>query len=44
MDALFVDEGFGTLDSKSLEETKDALLSMSGRKIRLVGITATGMN
>lgn len=37
MDALFVDEGFGTLDSKSLEETKDALLSMSGEN-KLVGI------
>lgn len=37
MDALFVDEGFGTLDSKSLEETKDALLSMSGQN-KLVGI------
>ena len=37
MDALFVDEGVGTLDSKSLEETKDALLSMSGEN-KLVGI------
>ena len=37
MDALFVDEGFGTLDSKSLEETKDAVLSMSGEN-KLVGI------
>ena len=37
MDALFGDEGFGTLDSKSLEETKDALLSMSGEN-KLVGI------
>lgn len=37
MDALFVDEGFGTLDSKSLEETKDVLLSMSGEN-KLVGI------
>lgn len=37
MDALFVDEGFGTLDSKSLEETKNALLSMSGEN-KLVGI------
>lgn len=37
MDALFVDEGFGMLDSKSLEETKDALLSMSGEN-KLVGI------
>lgn len=37
MDTLFVDEGFGTLDSKSLEETKDALLSMSGEN-KLVGI------
>lgn len=37
MDALFVDEGFGTLDSKSLEETKAALMSLSGAN-KLVGI------
>lgn len=37
MDALFVDEGFGTLDRKSLEETKVALMSLSGAN-KLVGI------
>lgn len=37
MDALFVDEGFGTLDRKSLEETKAALMSLSGAN-KLVGI------
>lgn len=37
MDALFVDEGFGTLDNKSLEETKAALMSLSGAN-KLVGI------
>ena len=37
MDALFVDEGFGTLDNKSLDETKAALLSLSGKN-KLVGI------
>lgn len=37
MDALFVDEGFGTLDNKSLEETKAALMSLSGEN-KLIGI------
>lgn len=37
MDALFVDEGFGTLDRKSIEETMDILLNLSG-KGKLVGI------
>ncbi|MCR4657716.1 MAG: SMC family ATPase [Lachnospiraceae bacterium] len=37
MDALFVDEGFGTLDRKSIEGAMDALINLSGTK-KLVGI------
>ena len=37
MDALFVDEGFGTLDRKSIEGAKDALINLSGTN-KLVGI------
>lgn len=37
MDVLFVDEGFGTLDRKSIENALDILLSLSGAN-KLVGI------
>ncbi len=37
MDVLFVDEGFGTLDRKSIENALDSLLSLSGAN-KLVGI------
>lgn len=37
MDALFIDEGFGTLDKKSLDETLDVLMELSG-KGKLIGI------
>lgn len=37
MDALFVDEGFGTLDRKSMEDAMDALINLSGTN-KLVGI------
>ena len=37
MDALFVDEGFGTLDCKSIEGAMDILINLSGTK-KLVGI------
>ena len=37
MDALFVDEGFGTLDRKSIENAMDILLNLS-EKGKLVGI------
>jgi exonuclease SbcC len=37
MDALFVDEGFGTLDRKSIENAMDILLNLSGAN-KLVGI------
>lgn len=37
MDALFVDEGFGTLDKKSIESAMDILINLSGTS-KLVGI------
>ena len=37
MEALFVDEGFGTLDRKSIENAMDILLKLSGSG-KLVGI------
>ena len=37
MDVLIVDEGFGTLDRKSIENALDILLSLSGAN-KLVGI------
>ena len=37
MDALFVDEGFGTLDRKSMEDAMNALINLSGTN-KLVGI------
>lgn len=37
MDALFIDEGFGTLDKKSIENAMDILLSLSNTN-KLVGI------
>ena len=37
MDALFVDEGFGTLDRKSMENALDILLSLS-QAHKLVGV------
>ena len=37
MDALFVDEGFGTLDKKSMESAMDILVNLSGTN-KLVGI------
>lgn len=37
MEALFVDEGFGTLDQKSIENAMDILLNLSGTG-KLVGI------
>lgn len=37
MDALFIDEGFGTLDRKSIENAMDILINLSGTN-KLVGI------
>ena len=37
MDALFVDEGCGTLDRKSIENAMDILVNLSGAN-KLVGI------
>lgn len=37
MDALFVDEGFGTLDKRSIESAMDILITLSGNN-RLVGV------
>ncbi len=37
MDALFIDEGFGTLDRKSIENAMDILINLSGAN-KLVGV------
>jgi exonuclease SbcC len=37
MDALFVDEGFGTLDRKSIENAMEILVNLSGKN-KIVGI------
>lgn len=37
MDALFIDEGFGTLDRKSIEAAMEILITLSGRN-KLVGV------
>ena len=37
MDALFVDEGFGTLDHKSIDNAMEILMGLSGKN-KLVGI------
>ncbi|WP_029319889.1 SbcC/MukB-like Walker B domain-containing protein [Butyrivibrio sp. AE3004] len=37
MDALFVDEGFGTLDRRSIESAMDILINLSGAN-KLVGV------
>lgn len=37
MDALFIDEGFGTLDRKSIDSSMDTLLNLSGTN-KLVGV------
>ncbi|WP_028506357.1 SbcC/MukB-like Walker B domain-containing protein [Ruminococcus sp. FC2018] len=37
MDALLIDEGFGTLDRKSIENAMDILINLSGNN-KLVGI------
>ena len=37
MDALFIDEGFGTLDRRSMESAMDILMNLSGAN-KLVGI------
>ena len=37
MDALFVDEGFGTLDRRSMEGALDTLINLSGTG-KLVGL------
>ncbi len=37
MDALFIDEGFGTLDRRSMESAMDILMNLSGTN-KLVGI------
>ena len=37
MDALFVDEGFGTLDRRSMESTLDTLIHLSNAS-KLVGV------
>ena len=37
MDALFIDEGFGTLDKKSIEGAMDILINLSCTN-KLVGI------
>lgn len=37
MDALFIDEGFGTLDRRSMESAMNILVSLSGNR-KLVGI------
>lgn len=37
MDALFIDEGFGTLDRRSMESAMNILVNLSGTN-KLVGV------
>lgn len=37
MDALFIDEGFGTLDRRSIDNAMDILVNLSGAN-KLVGV------
>ena len=37
MDALFIDEGFGTLDRKSIDSAMEILINLSGAN-KLVGV------
>ena len=38
LDALFIDEGFGTLDDAALQQAVDALALLSQHDSRLVGV------
>jgi exonuclease SbcC len=38
LDAIFLDEGFGTLDESTLEIVADTLETLAGQKERMVGV------